>query len=95
MANIDKTIPNFEKIPNILGFLILDENGNVTSVRMRFEYYFEVALIDGFFFKEGGELENDSEAAKAAYKIVLAAAKIPVSPNSIQPKDTFKRLSSS
>ena len=50
MANIDKTIPNFEKIPNILGFLILDENGNVTSVRMRFEYYFEVALIDGFFF---------------------------------------------
>ena len=48
-----------------------------------------------FFFKEGGELENDSEAAKAAYKIVLAAAKIPVSPNSIQPKDTFKRLSSS
>jgi hypothetical protein len=93
MANIDQ-MTNFERIPYLLGFLVLDENGTISSVSLKNIFDFFHFYLKRLFIKSGGELENDIESAKLAYKIAMTAAKIPVNPNPNQQKESFKRISS-
>lgn len=86
-------IPNLEQIPNVLGYMVLDEDqiymvGHCPDILTPVLWIVYATCFD---FKSGGELENNEEISKLALKIAYTAAKVPVNPET---KDSFKRISS-